>query len=565
MKSQHLIVSMFLLLCFVLKAEEQVYERVYVHTDKDCYVAGEDIWLKFYVINSNFQPSILSKVGYIEICDTEKPHMQWKVALEKGKGAGTIKIPKSVPSGIYQLSAYTRYMRNEGEKIYFTKQIAIVNAGQQYPDPKRFELVEKYENIQPVEKNHSREKELENILINTDRNEYGNREKVILTLNNIPDNTADLVISVSRNDSIAFVPELNKREWLKLVKDTFPFSRQWLPEYEGHIISGCFVPKPQEEDPQLLSSIAFAGNDIRYFNGQVNSQNGTVDFYTAGISGKQQMVTSVISPLYNKAPYRLDLLTPFCESLPGHLPVLQIYPNEKQLIERHIAVQIQERIDNASINNQVQPPDYCIFQPMLSYDLDEYTRFSTLSETILEFISRVRVSKVGGVRKIKVFLEEGLRYNMGNTLVLLDGIPIYDHEDILNYNPMYIKKINVYDGRYLFGGEDFECIVSFISHEGNLPFFQLNEGSQLFDYECPLLPSSFEIPDYSIGEIRNSRKPDFRHTLYWHPFGELTHDQPTHLSFYTSDLCGKFKVTVEGLTTDGKMIHGVGYFQVTAH
>ena len=653
MKSQHLIIPMFLLLCFVLKAEEQAYERVYIHTDKDCYMAGEEIQLKFYVINRNFQPSVLSQVGYVEICDTEKPQMQLKVALEQGRGAGTIKIPKGIPSGIYQLSAYTRYMRNEGEKVFFTKQIAIVNAGQQIPDPKRFELVEKYEDIQAEEKNHSSETELDKLVIKTDQNEYGNREKVVLTLDNIPDNTADLVISVrmrnegeegfytqqiaivnagqqipgtkrfefelvekeediqaegknhsnemernnlwiktdqnnygnrekvvltldnipdnttdlvisvSRNDSIAFVPETNRQGWLKLVEETLPLSRQWLPEYEGHIISGRFVPKLQEGQ-QLLSSIAFAGNDICYFNGQVNSQNGTADFYTAGIYGKQQVVTSVISPLYEKVPYRLDLLTPFSESLPGNLPVLQIYPNEKQIIERYIGVQIQDKMDNDLVRNPIQSADYSSFQPILSYDLDEYTRFSTISETILEFVNRVRVSKVGGARKIQVFLDEGLRFNVGNTLVLLDGIPIYDHEDILRYNPMYIKKLNVYDGRYLFGGEDFECIVSFSTHEGNMPFFQLSEGAQLFNYDCPLLPSPFEIPDYSIDAIRNSRKPDFRHTLYWNPFVELTNSWPVNLSFYTSDLCGEFKVTVEGITSDGQMIHGRAYFQVTA-
>jgi hypothetical protein len=70
-------------------------------------------------------------------------------------------------------------------------------------------------------------------------------------------------------------------------------------------------------------------------------------------------------------------------------------------------------------------------------------------------------------------------------------------------------------------------------------------------------------PDCSSESAKNSMKPDFRHTLYWNPFIESTTNQPVNLSFYTSDLSGKFKVTVEGITTDGKMIQGVSYFQVT--
>jgi len=577
MKSLHLSFALLLFLCSSIKAEEQIYERVYVHTDKDCYIAGEDILLKFYLTDNRFQASGLSKVGYVEICDTEKPLMQLKLALEKKGGAGKIKIPMDVPTGIYQLSGYTRYMRNEGENVFFKKQIAVVNAGQQIPNPKRFEIV----TPQPpeggvVETWHAASLQkspgettfgvsqttfgVSQLGVKTDQNEYRNRQKVFLSINNIPDNISDLVISVSRNDSIAFVPEVNKSAWSKQLSETSRFSQEWLPEYEGHIITGRFVPEPQEE---LLPCIAFVGKDIRYFNGQLNPKNGTVNFYTSGIFGKQQIVTSAVSPVYyDKMPYRLDLLTPFCESLPDNLPVLQIYPNEKQLLERYIGVQIREKQNNDFINNQTQTADYCTFQPVLSYNLDEYTRFATISETILEFISRVRVIKMRDKQRISVFLTETKRLSP-KTLVLLDGVPIHDHEDILGYNPAHIKRINIYEERYVFGGKDFECIVSFITKDGNLPFFQLGGESQLFNYDCPQLPLSLiDTPDYSTHAAGNSEQPDFRHTLYWDPFVECTNNQPVNLSFYTSDLRGAFKVTVESITNDGKIIQGVSYFQV---
>jgi len=557
MKSKLLILFVIFPVCFSLKAVEPIHERVFIHTDKDCYVAGEKILLKFYVIDRNFQPSDLSKVGYVEICDTVKPQIQMKVNLEKGSGAGEIRIPSDLPSGIYRLSGYTRYMRNEGDAVFFKKQIAIVNAGQQYPDPKRFELTDKYE--KPQTEKQFDVNEPAGISVRTNQNEYGNRQKVVLSLDNIPDNTADLVISVSRNDSIAFVPETNNREWQQQVKDVFRLSGQWLPEYEGHIITGRIVPKPHED---LLSSAAFTGKGIHYFNGQLNADDGTVNFYTSGIYGKQQIVTSVISQFYEKVPYRMDIISPFAETLPAGLPVLKIYPNEKQLSERYIGAQILEKTDSASIAASSQFSENGSLKPLLSYDLDQYTRFSSIGETILEFISRVRVSKMGDKRRIKVFMEEDMRFSLKNTLVLLDGIPVYEHEDILNYNPMYVKRMNIYDGRYLFGGESFECIVSFQTREGDLPFFQLSDNSQLLNYECPQRPSPFEMPDYSVDKIKNSRKPDFRSTLYWNPSVEYTKGKPVNLSFYTSDLIGEFKVRVEGITSDGKLVQGVSYFRV---
>ena len=559
MKSLHLIISLLLFFNFSVRAEEGVYERVYVHTDKDCYVAGEDMLLDFYVINRDFQPSGLSKVGYVEICNTQKPQMQLKVALEKGRGAGKMKIPTDLPSGIYRLSGYTRYMRNEGENVFFNRQIAIVNAQEQIPDFKRFELVENFSGIPSPEKRPSEENGLIHPLVKTDQNNYGNRSKVLLSLDNIPANAADLVISVSRDDSIVRIPEVDYRKWLKQVADTLPFSRQWLPEYEGHIITGRFVPEPKD---LMISSIAFVGNDIRYFSGKKNAQNGTIDFFTAGIFGKQQIVTSAASPINDSITSRVDLITPFSESLPDSLPALQIYPNEKQIMERYIGVQIGEKMKNDSLNNSIQPSRYCPFQPAESYNFDEYTRFSSLSETILEFVYQARVSKMGGRRRIRVFMNG--EFNQGNTLVLLDGVPVYNHEDILAYNPMYIKMMNIYDDYFLFGGKYYEGIISFLTHEGNLPLFQLNGGSQQFDYDCPQLPPSFESPDYSAGGMKNSKKPDFRHTLYWNPSVEHATGQPVNLSFYTSDLCGEFKVTVEGITTDGKEIHATSSFRVTA-
>jgi len=354
---------------------------------------------------------------------------------------------------------------------------------------------------------------------------------------------------------------MNNPIWQKQIKDTFRLSGQWLPEYEGHILTGRFVPKPQQGE-DLLSSIAFVGKGIHYFNGQKNADDGTANFYTSGIYGKQQIVTTVISRFYEKVPYRMDIISPFAETLPAGLPVLKIYPNEKQLTERYIGAQLQINADSVSSVAPIQFSEKGSLQPLLSYDLDQYTRFTSIGETILEFISRVRVSKMGDKRRIKVFMEEDMRFSLKNTLVLLDGIPVYEHEDILNYNPMYVKRMNIYDGRYLFGGESFECIVSFQTREGDLPFFQLSDNSQLLNYECPQRLSPFEIPDYSIDKIKNSRKPDFRSTLYWNPSVEYTKDKPVNLSFYTSDLSGEFKVTVEGVTTDGKFVQSVSYFRV---
>ena len=98
-------------------------------------------------------------------------------------------------------------------------------------------------------------------------------------------------------------------------------------------------------------------------------------------------------------------------------------------------------------------------QPDWSYLLDEYTRFTTMEEVVIEFIPGLRFRKMDGVRRLAVLTEERIGYTIGNSLVLLDGIPIVDHEIIFKYDPLKIRKIDVYKGKYVFGGQIFDGIA----------------------------------------------------------------------------------------------------------
>ena len=82
-------------------------EKLFVHTDKDFYMAGEIIWFKVYATNAMFnQPFDFSKISYVEILSREnKPVLQAKVALNNGSGSGSFQFPYSVNTGRYILRA----------------------------------------------------------------------------------------------------------------------------------------------------------------------------------------------------------------------------------------------------------------------------------------------------------------------------------------------------------------------------------------------------------------------------------------------------------------------------
>ncbi|HRH50169.1 MAG TPA: hypothetical protein PLP23_15540 [Panacibacter sp.] len=114
---------------FNLYQQNNIQEKIFVHTDKSYYLAGEIIWFSMYNVDAGFnKPLDLSSVAYLEILDTaNKPLLQTKISLKDGIGNGSLYIPLSAVSGNYKLRAYTNLMKNFGPESFFEKPITIVN------------------------------------------------------------------------------------------------------------------------------------------------------------------------------------------------------------------------------------------------------------------------------------------------------------------------------------------------------------------------------------------------------------------------------------------------------
>src|SRR5436190_11615860 len=135
-----LVLSFFFVVCqqqpsgleaaFNQYVKNTVKEKIFTHTDKDFYLAGEILWFKLYVVNADDnKPMDVSKVAYVEIIDkNQKPVLQGKIALKDGAGNGSLYLPIALNSGVYQIRAYTNWMKNFSHDFYFHKQITIVNS-----------------------------------------------------------------------------------------------------------------------------------------------------------------------------------------------------------------------------------------------------------------------------------------------------------------------------------------------------------------------------------------------------------------------------------------------------
>jgi hypothetical protein len=122
---QDFLAERFLRYCKIVPREE-----IFVHTDREDYISGEDLWFNIYLIDrQSSRPSENSKIAYFELLNQDnRPVVQKRIRLDKGFGPGQVVLPDTLSNGIYTLRVYTSWMKNFLPENCFMKNINIYNA-----------------------------------------------------------------------------------------------------------------------------------------------------------------------------------------------------------------------------------------------------------------------------------------------------------------------------------------------------------------------------------------------------------------------------------------------------
>jgi len=111
------------------------HEKAYLHLDKPYYTAGDTLWFKSYLVEAALHMAdSASQVLYVDLIEqrTGKNVALRRVRLEGGVGHGDIVLPESMPFGAYTIRAYTNWMRNFSEDLFYQKNIYLFD-NQQHP------------------------------------------------------------------------------------------------------------------------------------------------------------------------------------------------------------------------------------------------------------------------------------------------------------------------------------------------------------------------------------------------------------------------------------------------
>ncbi len=441
-------------------------------TDRECYLAGERLRVSVSVSLEDGAPSP-SKVAYVEISDTRQMCAQAMVALENGVGWGEIALSPNMHSGNYQMTVYTRGMRNHGAAVYFKSVVGIVNAERlSRRDDVVFQPKEKYSaNASVLQTDNMLRKEGDELVVNLAKEQLGH-----------------CTVSIERlglqTDYCAAPAEQTEKNGGDGKKYSF--------EIEGHIVSA----RAAKSDVDAANMVGFktrmvlVGQTASVYDGQPQ-EDGSFCYYTSNIYETQPAIVNGYDNEGNAV--QMKLMSPFAVTIPHTLPELTVYCDKDELIARSNEARRQNAINDwLKSDTIVHSTGFMSSEPDRFYDLDNYAKFNTIHEVLIEFVKGVKRKKHHGVNFLYTIEPETRRYSDWPALVLLDGMPVYDIDEILTYDAHLVRYVQIYNCRYSFGNSCCQGVISFITRKGRLSNYVLDAGSRMVSYAFPQKRPVFE-------------------------------------------------------------------------
>jgi hypothetical protein len=352
--------------------------------------------------------------------------------------------------------------------------------------------------------------------------------------------------------------------WDNLLKGS-PGPPAFLPEIQGLTLNGKLLTESGKAAPGIQAFASFPSRNNLFFT-TLTRRNGDFHFILKNVYGNRKIIlqTNFAKDSLNVFAFKTE--NPFVKryaTIP--LPVLTLDPSvEHTLIDKSTSLQVQDIFKKESSPVTMFPYDSSAFYGKAdeTYYLDDYTRFTVMEEVLREYVPGVLVRKRKGQFYLSVRdIVNHATLKEEEPLMLLDGVPFFDTDKLMTFDPLKVKKLEVMTKIFLQGQSGFAGIASFSTYTGDLAGFELHPGSVVQDFEGLQLYREFYQPRYENDEARRSREPDQRSLLLWAPRVTVTNGR-AELHFYTSDQSGYFQAEVQGLGTSGRMGSGTCSFRV---
>jgi hypothetical protein len=541
------------------EASQDYREFLYIQTDRDLYIVGEQVWMKIYKLERpGNEPNDFSRVVYIELLNQlGYPVFQIKQRISGTSGSFGMLLPDTLSSGNYLIRAYTSWMKNFPAKDFAFRTISLVNPSGdlQNIEVKAAAKADELKDIATAEKSGGSFF----LELTFDETSYGTREGIKANIQ-AKDSSgepveADLSVTVCRTSLCNDHREIF-RGMIRPSPGILPDTLVYLPELEDVLLSGAIFNsqsnEPMAKEDIILSIVGKAAQCQLY----TTNEEGKF-FFNLDQPGVQEIV---IQPVDSTASdYYVELEPDFHMEYDHPLPAPLFLDTTKlrALNEGIINMQIEQIYKTQRPRNPDPGPETTEIdfygEPEYSIQLSDYIQLNSLREAIKEIVPKVSLRESDG--KSQLVMENGIdeRKFRKKPLILVDGVPFDDVDQILRINIHDLERIEVLNLRYFLDGRLFEGIIHFITKAGNMAGLEFEHAIFRRAYSSFSEKHSFRSPIYSSDSEKNSPLADFRNTLYWDPDLCTGKEGKTSFTFYSSDDKGEYTVFVEGISPDGNL------------
>lgn len=353
-------------------------------------------------------------------------------------------------------------------------------------------------------------------------------------------------------DNLMLTQGWRRFQWNDVLQNK-PASFSFLPEYNGHIVTGKIINTITNTPAiDVITYFSVPGKRVQLFTAKSDTL-GHILFNTKDLYGPGEIVVQTDS--HRDTSYHIDIQNPFSEQFSKTaLPAFELTPDMQKPLElQNVAMQVQNIYAGSKTKQFYEPYiDSTGFygKPDKVYRLDDYTRFTTMEEVLREYIREVNVFHPHKTFQIRIIGDKG--FLDSDPLVMLDGIPIFDMNKVMAIDPLKIKRLDVIKDRYFWGPADAEGILSYASYKSDLAGVEVDPHAVVMDYEGMQLQRVFYSPAYDTDAQVSSHTPDFRNLLYWAPTLKTNAVSKNQISFYTSDAEGEYIAVIQGMTANGE-------------
>ncbi len=557
-------------------------ERIFIHYNAPLFFVGEYLYYRVYCLNSNTNNlSDISKIAYVRLIGEDgNTIFSQKVTLENGLGQGDFFIPVSVPSGNYKLIGFTRWMRNWEQEQFYQGDITIINP---YSNDQKPFLGEDDMDSIPTKKNDAQDGFTKNgkainfkngnVTLSVPKKVYGKREKVALSLSASNERMAlgNYSLSVRKIDDFSTAKSETAREFIQKaerVSSKPPTGdRGVLPELRGTLVRGQLksvdttrslkgipiaLSIPGKE--YLLQIAKTSETGTFYFNLNDPKDKGYAFLQVLGNKNKTFQIeikedsTTLDHKRLNFGSFKLD------KSL------------DSIILERSIHNQIENAFFKAKPDTLASIQGTPAFYGTMgnTYKLDDFTRFPTLRETVLEIIDNVWIEEKDNSDfcfKIRSPYESEMDDDF-NSLLIVDGLLVQNQKEFLEYDSRRIESIHVVRGVYRNGAQFFHGILDVKTFDSDyLTKIDLSIYNRI--QFLNVLSKKKYFRQFYSEETQDEKEqiPDLRYQLLWVPNVKMG-TREKYIDFFTSDVSGDFEVSLEGFSANGTPVSTKKVFSV---